>query len=90
MMAVLCTDEVAVFRVNPEVGGPQHVGVVVLPRLPVHGVLQVLGGDGPRQLLEHHVVVDHDAAAAEGLHLDPLEGLAQGGLQIDPLQLKQK
>ena len=89
-MVVLCTNEVAVFRVNPEVGGPQHVGVVVLPGLPVHGVLQVLGGDGPLQLLEDHVVVDHDAAAAEGLHLHPLEGLAQRGLEVDALQLQMR
>ena len=29
------------------------------------------------ELLEDNVVVDHNASAAEGLHLHPLEGLAQ-------------
>ena len=40
------------------------------------------------ELLEDDVVVDHNASAAEGLHLHPLEGFAQWGLEVDPLQLK--
>ena len=42
------------------------------------------------KLLEYDVVVHNDAAPAEGLHLDPVEGLAQGGLEVDALQLKEK
>lgn len=106
---IIITDKVAVFGIDHEVGAAEHVGVVRLPRLPIHRVLQILSRHlnrrnvsrfqltfvktlayRPLEVLEHDVVVHHDAAAAEGLHLDPLEGLAQGGLLINLVQLKRK
>ena len=74
---IILTYEVTVLGVNPEVGAPQHVGGA-LPCLPVHGILEILGGHITLKVLEDHVVVHHDAAGGEGLHLHPLKGLAQG------------
>ena len=83
---VALTDEVRVHGVD---GVPAQLGLLGVCRLelPVQHHLEVGGLDLLVEILEVHVVVDEDAALAEGLDLDAVERVADQGIAVDLAQL---
>ena len=82
------TNEVAEGRVNPQVS--KHILRVGLFGFYVNDIFQILSGDFAawRQLLEDEIIVHHDTARTECLHLNPFKGIGEGRLEIQSLQLK--
>ena len=75
------TNEIGVCRIN---GKPSQLrGPVLTLELLVENRFEVGGRNGLLELIEVDVVVDDDAALAEGLDLQPVEGVADQGVAIN-------
>ena len=74
------TNEISVSRIDSE---PSELRCSVLTfELLVEDDLEVCGGDRLLELLEVNVVVDEDAALAERLDLEAIEGVTDQGVPI--------
>jgi hypothetical protein len=84
-MSTNITNEICVGRIDSE---PSELRSSVLTfELLVENDLEVCGGDRLLELLEVNVVVDEDAALAECLDLEAIEGVADQRVPIHFRQL---
>ena len=91
---LLLTYEVSVVWINLEPAQCcDSVGAAVGPealKLLIEDKLEICCGDWLREVLEMDVVVNHDAALAESLNLNAVEGLSEQGVSVNGTQLKKR